>query len=75
MEKEIEQAILDAVSNVSCETKEVSKDVLVKIKEQLLGNGKKSDDSFIYSLYQDVVKEREKDQDGYPRIKGHGNGK
>ena len=75
MEKEIEQAVLDAVSNVSCETKEVSKDVLIRIKAQLLGNSKKSDDSFIYSLYQDVLKERETDQDGYPRKKGHGNGK
>ena len=57
MEKNIDQAILDAASNVACEVGDLSKEELLKIREQLTGTSKKSDDSFIYGLYKELVKE------------------
>lgn len=57
MEKNIDQAILDAASSVACEVGDLSKEELLKIREQLVGNSKKSDDSFIYGLYKELVKE------------------
>ena len=53
MGKNIDQAILDAASNVACEGGDLSKEELLKIREQLVGNSKKSDNSFIYELYKD----------------------
>ncbi len=63
MDKKIEQAVEDAASNVSCEVGNVSKDALVKIKDQLLGNTKKTDESFIFSLYQSVMNQRNDQKD------------
>ncbi len=65
MGKNIDQAILDAASNVACEVGDLSKEELLKIREQLVGNSKKSDDSFIYELYKELIKE-----DGVSRGKG-----
>ncbi len=49
-EEKINKAVLDAASNVACETDEVSKHTLEEIKKQLLGISNKSDKSFIYEL-------------------------
>lgn len=68
MGKEVEQAVKDAVANVACEVGEVSKETLVKIREQLSGDTIKSDNSFIYSLYEDVLQGVEKDdENGHSR--------
>lgn len=59
MSKDIDKIVEVAAANVACESGEVSKETLQSIKEQLLGENKHSDQSFIYSLYRKIVDEEE----------------
>ena len=49
-EEMLERIISDAASNVACESGNLTSDDFKKIKDQLMGYSKQSDDSFIYGL-------------------------
>lgn len=67
---DVEKIIQDAAANVACETKEeVSKETLENIKKQLLGESKRSDDSFIYGLYKSIVENEGKDDNAKAHVK------
>lgn len=60
MSEHVDKIVKDAAGNVACETKEeVSKETLENIKQQILGQSKKSDESFIEWIYKFVVKNKE----------------
>lgn len=62
MDEEVEIMLKDAESSVLCETTEVtSAETMKKIKEQLLGSSKESDESFIYGLVKNIDKNKESD--------------
>ena len=66
MDKEkIENVLECAVSNVACEIDEkMSQETLENMKKQLLGISKRSDKSFIYSLYEEAInEEKEKEEE------------
>ncbi|MCI6265761.1 MAG: hypothetical protein MR598_02810 [Erysipelotrichaceae bacterium] len=60
MSDDIEKIVAAAASNVACETGEVPKEILQSIKEQLMEDSKRTDQSFIYGLYLDVVEEEKR---------------
>lgn len=60
MNEHVDKILKGAASNVACESEEeISKETLENIKKQILGQSNKTDESFIYGLYQSVVEDNE----------------
>ena len=70
MDRDVDKILNDAASNVACESnKEVSKETLESIKKQLIGESKRSDNSFIYGLYKSIIDNEERENNGKTHVK------
>lgn len=70
MSDQVEKILKGAASNVACESKEeVSRETLESIRKQLVGETNHSDESFIYGLYQSIVRDKGEDSNGKTHVR------